>query len=53
MPLPGMNVSPLGCPQAAGLCLTQPGKQVLGSQWGLSGERGCAGAFRGFPGPGL
>lgn len=53
MTLPGRSVSPLGCPQAAGLCLTQPGKQVLSSRWGLSGEGGCAGAFRGFPGPGL
>lgn len=53
VPLPGRDMSLLGPPQAAGLCLTQPGEQVLCSLQGLSGEGGCASAFGGFPGVGL
>lgn len=38
-------MSPLGPLQAAGLCLAQPGEQVLHSHQGQSGEGGRAPAF--------
>lgn len=55
IPLLGSDKSPLPLlpPQAAGLCLVQPGKQVFCSRQGLSGEGGHVPSFGGFLGDGL